>query len=165
MSIWSSAIRRLDNLLSRFFFIVDGKRICVALLSSSCVTIVQYVPDARLISPRSPARISMFEITVPSGIAFKGRTLPTVSLALTPQYRNWPLKIPSAAMKDIFCFLYLYGSLKTTCAMGAPAGRYPCKKKQMTHVAQKNRLLFLCVSVCVCVCTCCCSSLTVALTL
>ena len=101
---------------------------------------VQYVPEARLILPRSPARISMFEITVPSGMAFKGRTLPIVKLALAPQYKNCPVKIPSAAMKDVFCFLNLYGSLKTTCAMGAPGG-----DRSVLHVSegQSGQILIL----------------------
>jgi len=104
----------------------------VVLDSSSCVMMVQYVPEARLILPRSPARISMLETTVPSGMDFRGRTLPMVKLALAPQYKNWPVKMPSAAMKHIFCCLYLYGSLKTTCARGAPV----VKTAKITEVHQ-----------------------------
>merc|ERR1712194_686807 len=57
----------------------DGKRILVFLPSSEWPTIMQEVPEPRAMRPRSPAFSSHIDMTVPSGILFKGNTLPMVS--------------------------------------------------------------------------------------
>ena len=62
----------------------------------------------------------MLHIVVPSGILLIGRTLPTATVAFTPQKMYWPVYVPSAAKKYLVWFLYLYGSLNSTLAKGAP---------------------------------------------
>jgi hypothetical protein len=59
-------------------------------------------------------------IVVPSGILLIGRTLPTATVAFIPQKMYWPVYVPSAAKKYLVWFLYLYGSLNSTFANGAP---------------------------------------------
>jgi len=54
--------------------------------SSECPIIVAYVPEALENVPLSPGLSSKLHTTVPSGIAFKGSTLPVAIEALTPQY-------------------------------------------------------------------------------
>ena len=49
-----------------------------------------------------------------------GRTFPTATVALTPQNIYCPVDVPYAAKKYLVWFLYLYGSLNSTFANGAP---------------------------------------------
>jgi len=78
------------------------------------------VPLALAKDPRSPVLPSQFETIVPSGKVLTGKILPTESVALEPAYTNYPVYRPSTAMKYSVRCLYLYGSLKTTLASGAP---------------------------------------------
>jgi hypothetical protein len=47
---------------------------------------VAYVPEALENVPLSPGLYSKLHTTVPSGIAFKGKTFPVAMDALSPQY-------------------------------------------------------------------------------
>merc|ERR1719183_2762285 len=78
----------------------EGKRILVFLPSSEWPTTMQEVPEALAKRPRSVAFSSHMEMTVPSGILFKGSTLPIVSCALEPQYTNCPVWRPSTAQNN-----------------------------------------------------------------
>jgi hypothetical protein len=64
--------------LGRVFLAPEGRRTLVVPLSSSCAMITPYAPEALPIDPRSPGLVSTLQITVPSGMALSGSTLPTV---------------------------------------------------------------------------------------
>jgi len=59
-------------------------------------------------------------IVVPSEIWLTGNTLPVDTVAFLPQKIYCPLYVPYAAKKYSVCFLYLYGSLKSTLTSGHP---------------------------------------------
>lgn len=54
--------------------------------SSEWPIMVAYPPEALAKIPLSPGDYSKLQTTVPSGIAFKGKTFPMAMEALTPQY-------------------------------------------------------------------------------
>ena len=60
------------------FLTPDGSLTRVFFPSSECPITIAEVPEALARVPRSPILASTFEMMVPSGICFTGRTLPTV---------------------------------------------------------------------------------------
>lgn len=89
----------------------------------------------------------MLQMVVPSDTWLTGRTFPVETVAFLPQKMYCPVYVPSAARKYSVCFLYLYGSLKSTFMRGHPRPgscstalttprMYPC-------LSEKSRLRYL----------------------
>ena len=81
----------------------EGKRKRDFLPSSEWPTIIQLVPEARAKRPRSEDFSSHMLTTVPSGILFRGSTLPIVSCAFEPQYTNCPVCSWCCAVCTVQC--------------------------------------------------------------
>lgn len=93
------------------------------------------------------------QIVVPYEIWLTGKTFPVETVAFLPQNTYCPVYVPSAARKYYVCFLYLYGSLKSTLTKGHPLPGswrtalttpriYPCRSEKSRLRYRGGAILF-----------------------